>query len=307
MTKLGIIGAGAVGFAVGYTAARMGIVSDIKYNDIIEIKAKAQAMDIEDASAYYPHPVKMSYGSYKDMADRDIIVTATGDLGGVKDRLEEYVKFKDATRDYVKEIVDAGFKGIFIVVGNPCDLMADLVYRTSGFPKNRVIGSGTTLDTVRLNTSLSKVLNVDPSAIRGVILGEHGESQFVAWSNIFVNNLKLEKYLEQNPANFSRDAVENLVRERAWRVIDGKQHTQCGIGSAVCSMIDSIVNDRKEIILVSTLLNGMYGLNDIYLSTPCIIGKDGMEKALELELTPDELEKLKHSEEVLKANRNKYK
>ena len=304
--KLGIIGSGAVGFAVGYTAARLGIVSDIKYNDIIEGKAKAQAMDIEDASSFYPHYVKMSWGSYADMADRDIIVTATGDLSGVSDRLQEYVQFKDATESYVKEIVAAGFKGIFIVVGNPCDLMADLVYRASGFPKERVIGSGTALDTVRLNTTLSKILNVDPSDVRGITIGEHGESQFVAWSNVFINNVKLDDYVKANNIAFSREEVENLVRERAWRVIDGKGHTQCGIGSTVCSMIDAIANDRKKIILVATLLEGMYGLNDIYLSTPCVLGKNGMEKAIELDLNEEELKRLKHSEEVLKANREKY-
>ena len=305
--KLGIIGAGAVGFSVGYTAARMGIASDIKYNDIIEEKAKAQAMDIEDASSFYPHYVKMGWSSYKDMADRDIIVTATGSLDGIRDRLEEYEMFKDATEAYVKEIVEAGFKGIFIVVGNPCDLMADLVYRASGFPKERVIGSGTALDTVRLNTTLCKLLELDPADVRGVVLGEHGESQFVAWSNIFINNLPFDEYLKQNPASFSRDDVENLVRERAWRVIDGKGHTQCGIGNTVCSMIDAIANDRKKVILVATLMEGMYGLDDIYLSTPCVLGKNGMEKAIELKLNEEELERLKHSEKVLKANREKYK
>ena len=277
--KLGIIGSGAVGFAVGYTAARLGIVSDIKFNDIIEGKAKAQAMDIEDASSFYPHSVKMSWGSYADMADRDIIVTATGDLSGVSDRLQEYVQFKDATESYVKEIVAAGFKGIFIVVGNPCDLMADLVYR---------------------------ILNVDPTDVRGITIGEHGESQFVAWSNVFINNVKLDDYVNANNIDFSRDEVENLVRERAWRVIDGKGHTQCGIGSTVCTMIDAIANDRKKIILVATLLEGMYGLNDIYPSTPCVLGKNGMEKAIELDLNEEELKRLKHSEEVLKANKAKY-
>lgn len=305
--KLGIIGAGAVGFAVGYTAAKMGIVSDIKYNDIIEEKAKAQAMDIEDASSFYPHYVKMGWGSYADMADRDIIVLATGDLSGINDRLQEYVQFKDATEAYVKEIVAAGFKGIFIVVSNPCDLMANLVYKASGFPKERVIGSGTALDTVRLNTTLAKILEIDPSDVRGITMGEHGESQFVAWSNILISNIKLDEYLKANPRDFSRVEVENLVRERAWRVVDGKGHTQCGIGNTVCSMIDAIVNDRKKIILVSTLLNGMYGLDDIYLSTPCVLGKGGMEEALELDLTEEELKKLKHSEEVLKFNRDKYK
>ena len=305
--KLGIIGAGAVGFAVGYTAARMGIVSDIKYNDIIEERAKAQAMDIEDASSFYPHYVKMGWGSYADMADRDIIVLSTGDLSGINDRLEEYVKFKSSTESYVKEIVAAGFNGIFIVVSNPCDLMADLVYRASGFPKQRVIGSGTALDTVRLNTTLAKILDIDPSDVRGITIGEHGESQFVAWSNVLINNIKLDDYLKANPIDFSRDKVEDLVRERAWRVIDGKGHTQCGIGNTVCSMIDAIANDRKKIILVSTLLEGIYGLNDIYLSTSCVIGKNGMEKALELDLNEEELKRLKHSEEILKANREKYK
>ena len=271
--KLGIIGSGAVGFAVGYTAARLGLVSDIKFNDKKEGLAKAQAMDIEDASSFYPHYVKMSSGSYRDMADRDIIVLATGTLDGIKDRLEEYVMYKDQVESYVKEVVDAGFDGIFIVVSNPCDLMADLVYRVSGFEKERVIGSGTALDTTRLNTTLAKLLDIDPKDVRGVTLGEHGESQFVAWSRVAIGNMSLDEYLKANPCEFSRDEVENLVRERAWRVIDGKGHTQCGIGSTVCSIIDAIVNDKKSTILVASLLEGQYGIDDIYLSTPCVIGR----------------------------------
>lgn len=306
MVKLGIIGAGAVGFAVGYTAARLGIVDDIKYCDINETKANAQAMDIEDANKYYPHSVKMSAGTYEDMADRDIVVLATGDLSGIRDRLLEWVKFKDATRDYVKKIVSSGFKGFFIVVSNPCDLMAYLVYKTSGFPQEKVIGAGTALDTARLNTTLANILNIDPKKVRGVVLGEHGESQFVAWSNIFVENMTLEEYLKQNPKEFSGDFVENKVRERAWRVIDGKQHTQCGIGSTVCDLITAITQDKKDIILVSTLLNKEYGLKDIYLSTPCIIGKNGVEKILELKLNDEEMNKLKNSEKVLKENREKF-
>lgn len=304
--KLGIIGSGAVGFAVGYTAARLGLVSDIKFNDKKEGLAKAQAMDIEDASSFYPHYVKMSSGSYRDMADRDIIVLATGTLDGIKDRLEEYVMYKDQVESYVREVVDAGFDGIFIVVSNPCDLMADLVYRVSGFKKERVIGSGTALDTTRLNTTLAKLLDIDPKDVRGVTLGEHGESQFVAWSRVAIGNMSLDEYLKANPCEFSRDEVENLVRERAWRVIDGKGHTQCGIGSTVCSIIDAIVNDKKSTILVASLLEGQYGIDDIYLSTPCVIGRNGVEKVLELELNDDEIKRIKHSEEVLKANRAKY-
>ena len=304
--KLGIIGSGAVGFAVGYTAARLGLVSDIKFNDKKEGLAKAQAMDIEDASSFYPHYVKMSSGSYRDMADRDIIVLATGTLDGIKDRLEEYVMYKDQVESYVKEVVDAGFDGIFIVVSNPCDLMADLVYRVSGFEKERVIGSGTALDTTRLNTTLAKLLDIDPKDVRGVTLGEHGESQFVAWSRVAIGNMSLDEYLKTNPCEFSRDEVENLVRERAWRVIDGKGHTQCGIGSTVCSIIDAIVNDKKSTILVASLLEGQYGIDDIYLSTPCVIGRKGVEKVLELELNDEEIKRIKHSEEVLKANRAKY-
>ena len=263
-------------------------------------------MDIEDASSFYPHYVKMSSGSYRDMADRDIIVLATGTLDGIKDRLEEYVMYKDQVEAYVKEVVDAGFDGIFIVVSNPCDLMADLVYRVSGFEKERVIGSGTALDTTRLNTTLAKLLDIDPKDVRGVTLGEHGESQFVAWSRVAIGNMSLDEYLKANPCEFSRDEVENLVRERAWRVIDGKGHTQCGIGSTVCSIIDAIVNDKKSTILVASLLEGQYGIDDIYLSTPCVIGRKGVEKVLELELNDEEIKRIKHSEEVLKANRAKY-
>lgn len=295
MNKLGIIGSGAVGFAVGYTAARLGLVSDIAFADKKEGLAQAQAMDIEDALAYYPHPLRLSARTIPEMADRDILVLATGDLEGVHDRLEEWEKFKDPTAAYVREVVEAGFQGIFIVVSNPCDLMAQLVHEVSGFPKERVIGAGTALDTARLNTTLARIFDTDPKNVKGVVLGEHGESQFVVWSNVRISGIALEEYLQQTGDAFSREEVEQKVRERAWRVIDGKKHTQCGIGSTVCNMIDAIVNDRRESILVATLLEGEYGIRDVFLSTPCVLGRQGIEKVLELALNETEQASLEES------------
>lgn len=158
-----------------------------------------------------------------------------------------------------------------------------------------MIGAGTALDTARLNTTLARIFDTDPKNVKGVVLGEHGESQFVVWSNVRISGIALEEYLQQTGDAFSREEVEQKVRERAWRVIDGKKHTQCGIGSTVCNMIDAIVNDRREIILVATLLEGEYGIRDVFLSTPCVLGRQGIEKVLELALNETEQASLEES------------
>lgn len=301
--KLGIIGAGHVGEIVGYTAAITGNADEIVFHDIVEQRMISQAMDLNDGSQYYPYGTKAMAGGYEDLADCDIIVVCSGLIPDSGDRLDEFNLNKDAVGDYVKKIVDLGFKGFFVVVTNPCDVITYQVFKKSGFPKNRVIGSGTALDSARFNVMLSEMLGLSPKAVRGMMLGEHGESQFAPWSQVFIGQKHFDEYQKQHPEKFEafdKDEFETAVRRRGWDVVDGKSSTQYGIANTVNAIIRAIVHDTKDILNVSAYLDGAYGVNGIFLSTPCVIGKNGVEEVIELELTKEEKEKYQHSASVIK-------
>lgn len=301
--KLGIIGSGRVGNIVAYTAAMKGHVNEIIFNDIEIDKSKAEAMDINDGNLFYPHKVTAKYGDYKELAGCNIIVVCSGMIPESLDRLDEFELNKEAVDNYIPRVVEEGFNGIFIVVTNPCDIITYEVWKKSGFPSNRVIGSGTALDSARFNTIVGEKLNIDPKSVRGMMLGEHGDSQFAPWSNIYIGNRQIDEYKKDNPekfANFNKDEIEEAVTKRGMHIFAGKGSTQYGIGNTVNQIINSIINDNKEILNVSALLSGEYGLKDLYISTPCIIGKDGIEEIIELELTEEELEKYNKSANIIK-------
>lgn len=301
--KLGIIGTGHVGEIVAYTAAFRGSVTEIMLNDKDEQKAKSQAMDLNDARSFMPKDIKISHGSYEDLADSDIIVISCGKLPESNDRLDELKMNKVEVSNFIPRIMKAGFDGIFVVVTNPVDVITYHVYKLSGLPANRVIGSGTALDSARLSIVIANKLGISPKSVNATVLGEHGESQFSAWSQVRIGNESIDKYEKDHPElfkNFDRDEIEDETRRRGWEIIIGKKSTQSGIGNTVNNIIDAIVHDEKKFINASALLNGEYGLKDLYISSQIVVGKDGIEDVLELDLTEDELKRYKSTAKIIK-------
>lgn len=302
--KLGIIGCGAVGEIVAYTSAMRGLARDIILNDIIKEKAISQAMDLNDGRPFYPRDLVIRAGEYEDMADRDVIVICSGKIPE-EDRLNELDLNKKDVADYTRKIVDAGFKGIFIVVTNPVDVITYEVYKVSGFHDSRVIGSGTFLDSARLQVVISEKLGISPNSVDASVLGEHGESQFVPWSQVKIDSLPIDDYQEIHPElfkDFNRDEVEDETRRRGWEIFRGKGSTQYGIGNTVNDIIQAIARDEKVLLKGSCLLEGQYGLTDLYISTPIRIGKDGIEEKIQLDLSEDELGKLKKAADIIKLH-----
>lgn len=300
--KLGIIGAGAVGEIVAYTSAMRGIASDIIINDVIKEKAISQAIDLNDGRLFYPKDVKFRAGEYEDMGDRDVVVICSGKIPE-KDRLNELELNKKEVASYVRKIVDAGFNGIFVVVTNPVDIITYEVYKVSGFDDSRVIGSGTFLDSARLQVVIANKLGISPKSVNATVLGEHGESQFVPWSQVMIGSMTLDKYEETHPElfkDFDKDQIEDDTRRRGWDIFKGKGSTQYGIGNTVNNIIQAIANDEKIVLKASCLMEGHYGLNDLYISTPIRVGKDGIEEKFELDLTDEELGRLKKTAGVIK-------
>ena len=303
--RLGIVGAGHVGEIVAYTAALRGNADEIIFCDSKEERMESEALDINDGSQFYPHGTQACFGEYKHLAGCDIIVVCTGLIPETGDRLDELELNKNAVGEYIEEIVQAGFDGYFIVVTNPCDVITYQVFKRSGFPANKVIGSGTALDSTRFNVMLAEKLQLSPNAIRGMMLGEHGESQFVPWSQIYVGHLPFEEYAKLHPdkvKDFDKDEFEAKVRSRGWDVFKGKGSTQYGIANTVNAIIRGITHDTKEILNVSTYLDGQYGVEDVYLSTPCVIGKNGIEEVIELDLNDEELKKYQESATIIKKH-----
>lgn len=303
--KLGLIGAGHVGEIVAYTAAIRGLADQIVFHDINRERMRSESLDIVDGSLFYPHRVQATFGDHEDLVDCDIIVVCSGLIPEEGDRLYEFELNKDAVASYTKSVVEKGFDGYFIVVTNPCDIITYQVLRSSGFPANKVIGSGTALDSARFCAMLAERLNLAPSAVTGLMLGEHGESQFTPWSQVKVGPYPFDRFMEKYPEalpNFDKDAFEADVRGRGWEVFKGKQSTQYGIANTVNAIIRAIIHDTREILCVSAHLDGEYGLEDLYISTPCVIGAHGIEEVLELDLTDEELKRYHDSAKVIKEH-----
>lgn len=309
MKRLGILGAGHVGDAVAYTAAMRGLAKEIFLYDCEPEKAVAVATDVNDACYSYPRAVQAYATELEDLASCEIIVVCLGKIPLTGDRLDELSYSKPRIEKTIPTICNAGFSGIFIVISNPVDIIAKLVRDLSGFEAHRVIGTGTALDTCRFNAYLAERFNLDASSIAGVVLGEHGNSQFPAWSQSKIGNLLVEEYARAHGQELSDQDKQEIAKNtalRGWLIFSGKKCTQFGIANTALSIASAIDRDSRSLILASNLLDGEYGLHDIYLSTPCIIGKRGVIEKFELDLTDKELQQLRDSAELLKKTMEEW-
>ncbi|MDY3118733.1 MAG: L-lactate dehydrogenase [Peptoniphilus sp.] len=301
MARLGIIGAGHVGEIVAYTRALRGGLNEIALYDVNEKRCDGVVSDLEDATRFYHHNMRFIAGSLRDVAESDVIVVCSGRIPEDAQRRKEYENNHADVKDYIPKIMAAGFKGIFVVVTNPCDAIAYGVWKYSGMDASRVIGSGTALDTERSRTILARLFGVSPENVESMMLGEHGDSQFLPYSQVRINHTPLDRYLREHSLTMDKDDVENSVVYRGHRAFFGKGSTQYGIANTVNAIVDAIVYDEKKILQVSALHRGEYGIDDVYVSTPCVIGKEGIEEVIELDLTDAELKKYRDSAEVIRS------
>ena len=301
MAKLGIIGAGHVGEIVAYTAALRGGFSHITLYDINEKRLDGVVSDLEDATRFYPHNTRFIAGDVKDVAASDMIVVCSGRIPEDAQRRKEYDNNEADVSDYIPKVMEAGFKGIFVVVTNPCDAIAYRVWELSGMDASRIIGSGTALDSERSRTILARHFDVSPSNVHSMMLGEHGDSQFLPYSQVKINDIPLERYLNEHDVTLDKAEVEKSIVYRGHRAFFGKGSTQYGIANTVNTILDVVLYDEKKTLQVSALHNGEYGVKDVYVSTPCVIGKDGIEEIVELDLTDEERKQYTDSAEMIRS------
>lgn len=306
--KISIIGAGFVGSTTAYALMMEGLASEIVIVDINKEKAKGEAMDIAHGVSFVK-PVSVISGDYKDTKDSDIVIITAG--AGPKPgetRLDLINKNYKIFKGIVPEVVKYSPKSILLVVSNPVDVLTYVTYKLSGFPKERVIGSGTVLDTSRFRYLLGEHFNIDVRNVHTYILGEHGDSEIAAWSLTNVAGISVEDYCNNIckgcDGNFKKRIPEE-VKNAAYEVLDRKGYTSYAIALAVRRIVEAIIRDEDSILTVSTLLNGEYGIDDIYMGIPSIIGETGIKKVLQVKLSDDEEKQLIESAKVLKENLGK--
>lgn len=305
LRKVGIVGVGHVGAHCAFSLATQGIVDELVLVDINKQKAISERQDLIDSVTYLPHRINVIAGEYEDLKDCDIVVISVGIISKNNDRLEELQVSVDMVDSFVKKIVDAGFKGTFINITNPCDIIARRVWELSGFDKSRVFGTGTGLDSSRFRAILARETKIDHKSIQAYTLGEHGDSQMAAWSQVTFGGkplAELEKEDADNFAHLDKPAILDEVKKAGWVTFKGKGATEFGIASTLARLVSCIFHDEKQIMPASTLLKGQYGEEGLFISTPCMIGRNGIEKVIELKLNEEELKDFKHSCEVIKTH-----
>lgn len=305
--KIVLIGTGFVGMSMAYALLNQGGVNEIVLIDVQKEKAIGEAMDLSDGVPCAPARMVIKAGDYEECKNANIVVITAGIAQKPgQTRLELAQTNSEIIKEITKNVVGSGFKGIFVIASNPVDLMTYIVQKTSGFPSSKVIGSGTVLDTARLRFLLGEHLHVSSKNIHAYIMGEHGDSSFVPWSSSYVGCKPLIDIIKQRgEPNNILEKIHEQVRQEAYEIIDRKKATYYGIGLGLTKIIKALLNNEHEILTVSTLLNGEYGKEDIYMGVPAIIYNQGVQEILTVDLTKEEQEKFNYSYEILNKMKEK--
>lgn len=300
--KVAIVGVGMVGMSFAYAMLNQNICDELCLIDINKERAEGEAMDLSHGLPFAPSSMKIYSGDYTDCTDMDMIVICAGvpQLEGEtrRDLLQKNYK---VFKTIVKPIVENGFNGVFLVASNPVDVMTKVVLDLSGFPPERVIGSGTSLDTARLRYMIGDYFKVNPRNIHAYVMGEHGDSEFVAWSSAMISVLpikELDSHTDQIMNELDEIAVN--VRDSAYKIIKAKKATYYGIGMVLARLTRAILNDENSIFTISAYLNGEYSESGFYIGVPALINRNGVRKILEIPLDESEKKRFKDSAKVIK-------
>ncbi len=304
--KIALIGTGMVGMSFAYCLLNQTICDELVLIDIDQKRAAGEAMDLNHGLAFAPGNMNIYAGSYEDCHDADIVTICAGVAQKPGETRLDLLKRNSAVfKSIIDPVVESGFSGVFLIATNPVDIMARITQKLSGFPKERVIGSGTALDSARLRYLVGEYLNVDPRNVHAYVMGEHGDSEFVPWSQAYLATKPILEICEESDGQITKDMLENIsedVKHAAYAIIDAKKATYYGIGMALTRICKAILNNENSILTVSAYLEGDYGQNDVYAGVPCILNQNGIRSILHLNLTDEEQKKFDHSCETLKQS-----
>ena len=286
--KAAIIGCGAVGASIAFRFLQQGLFSKLVLLDANQAKAEGEAMDLSDGLPYGAQ-MEITAGGYDDIADCALVViTAGANQKPGETRLDLIGKNAAIMRSILGELTQRDFGGILLIVSNPVDVLTYVAQKISGYPKERVIGSGTVLDTARLKQLLGEELRVDSRNVHAFIIGEHGDSELAVWSGANVSGLDLETFCRLRGKALSESGMERIyrdIRDSAYEIIERKGATYYGIAMAVGRIAECIVKDEHAVLPISVVLDGQYGLENLALSIPSIVGRGGLEDILEIQLS----------------------
>ena len=300
--KVVIIGCGFVGSASAFSIMQSGLFSEMVLIDSDKDKAEGEALDISHGVAF-SKPMQIYAGDYSDIKNASVvIITAGANQKPGETRLDLVKKNISIYKSIIPAIREQDFKGILLIVSNPVDILTTVAIKLSGLPENRVIGSGTVLDTARLKYEIGKHLNVDSRSVHAFIIGEHGDSEIAAFSSANVSGIPLNDFCEMR-GHFNHkaasDEIANRVKNSAYEIISKKKATYYGIASSVRRICEALVRDEKSILPISSMMHGEFGIEGIALSMPAIIGRDGVETHVPIKLNEEETLKLQNSAKIL--------
>ena len=301
--KVVTVGAGLVGMSYAYAMLNQNACDEMVLIDIDKKRAEGEAMDLNHGLAFSGSHMKIYAGDYVDCKDADIVVIAAGvSQKPGETRLNLLQRNTDVFKTIVEPVINSGFNGIFLVATNPVDIMAYVTQQISGFDSSRVIGTGTALDTARLRYMLGEYFQVDPRNVHAYVMGEHGESEFVPWSQaLTATKPVLELCEEAGRCNCEgMIQISKEVKGAAQRIIEAKKASYYGIGMAMVRISKAILGSENSVLTVSAMPKGEYGVNDVYAGVPCIVNRNGISSILSLSLTVEELGLFKNSCDILK-------
>lgn len=302
--KVVIVGAGLVGMSYAYALMNRALCDELVLIDIDKKRAEGEAMDLNNGAAFCGATMRIFAGDYSDCHDADIVALSAGvaqRLGEGRENL--LARNVEVFKSIIKPVVQSGFPGVFIVATNPVDVMSMLTLKLSGYEPDRVIGTGTLLDTARLRFLLGEYFTIDPRNIHAYVMGEHGSSEFVPWSLATLGAKPLTQVCSDSN-EYAMDDLHGLGRdvvEMGQRIIEAKKATYYGIGMAMTRLTQAILGDEHSVLTVSAYLDGEYGQHDVYAGSPCVIGTNGVIEKVEISLNPSEALSMTNSCEYIRS------
>ncbi|WP_271401951.1 L-lactate dehydrogenase [Salinicoccus roseus] len=303
VNRVALIGAGSVGSSYAFSMLNQAVAEEFVIIDLNEDKAMGDAMDLNHGKVFAPHPTKTWAGTYEDCKDADIVCISAGvNQQPGETRLDLVKKNLAIFKKIVSEVMASGFNGIFIVATNPVDILTYATWKFSGLPKERVIGSGTILDSSRFRYLLGEYFDVTPSNIHANIIGEHGDTELPVWSHATLGGVPILEVVERHEEYNVEDLEEIFinVRDAAYHIIEKKGATYYGIAMGLTRITKAILNNENVILTVSSYLNGEYGAEDVYMGVPSIVNREGVREIVEVSLNEKEQQLFNHSASVLK-------
>lgn len=303
--RVAIVGTGNVGATFAYALLLGGLASEIVLIDQNKLKSEGEALDLNHAMPF-SHPTRIWSGDYEDCAGAAVTVIAAGAAQQPGEtRLDLLKRNAEIFKQIVPQIIKHNPDCILLIATNPVDVLTYASSRYSGLPSQRVIGSGTTLDTSRFRYLLSQHFGVDPRSVHAHIIGEHGDSEVPVWSLANIAGMRLADYCAANNLTYDQAVLDEIfrqTRDAAYRIIERKGATYYAVAAGLMRIVEAILRDQNTVLSVSSLIEDYYGISDVCLSLPAVINRRGVERVLRLELSQPEVEALRHSAEVLKSN-----